>query len=118
MIAPETVWLSFDTRVGRDVIFEPNVFVGRAVTESPELFAAAIFNVGVLDALRAEESANGITNIAMVTIDSISLGDIEVRNVRAAVARPGQLHVTLLGMSFLKQLSRVDFRGRTLVLSQ
>ncbi len=40
------------------------IFVGRAVTEAPELFAAAIFNVGVLDTVRAEESANGITNIS------------------------------------------------------
>jgi prolyl oligopeptidase len=40
------------------------IFVGRAVTEAPELFAAAIFNVGVLDAVRAEESANGATNIS------------------------------------------------------
>ena len=40
------------------------IFVGRAVTEAPELFAAAIFNVGVMDAVRAEESANGITNIS------------------------------------------------------
>ena len=40
------------------------IFVGRAVTTAPELFAAAIFNVGVMDAVRAEESANGITNIS------------------------------------------------------
>jgi len=40
------------------------IFVGRAVTSEPELFAAAIFDVGVMDAVRAEESANGITNIS------------------------------------------------------
>jgi prolyl oligopeptidase len=40
------------------------IFVGRAVTEAPELFAAAIFNVGSLDTLRAEHSANGATNIS------------------------------------------------------
>lgn len=40
------------------------IFVGRAVTEAPQLFAAAIFNVGVMDAVRAEESANGITNLS------------------------------------------------------
>ncbi|MDO9074284.1 MAG: prolyl oligopeptidase family serine peptidase [Rubrivivax sp.] len=40
------------------------IFVGRAVTEAPELFAAAIFNVGVMDAVRVEESANGVTNIS------------------------------------------------------
>ncbi len=40
------------------------IFVGRATTEAPELFAAAIYNVGVMDAVRAEDSANGITNIS------------------------------------------------------
>ena len=40
------------------------IFVGRAVTTAPELFAAAIMDVGIMDAMRAEESANGITNIS------------------------------------------------------
>jgi len=40
------------------------IFVGRAVTEAPGLFAAAIFDVGVMDTIRVEESANGITNIS------------------------------------------------------
>ena len=40
------------------------IFVGRAVTTAPELFAAAVFDVGMLDAVRAEESANGITNVS------------------------------------------------------
>lgn len=39
------------------------IFVGRAVTASPQSFAAAIFDVGVMDTVRAELSANGITNI-------------------------------------------------------
>ena len=28
LIAPETVWLSYDTEIGRDVLIEPNVFFG------------------------------------------------------------------------------------------
>lgn len=40
------------------------IFVGRAVTTAPELFAAAVFDVGVMDAVRAEDSANGATNIS------------------------------------------------------
>lgn len=32
LIAPETVWFSFDTRIGRDVVIEPNVFFGPGVT--------------------------------------------------------------------------------------
>jgi prolyl oligopeptidase len=40
------------------------IFVGRATTEAPELFAAAIYSVGALDTVRAEETANGATNIS------------------------------------------------------
>jgi bifunctional UDP-N-acetylglucosamine pyrophosphorylase/glucosamine-1-phosphate N-acetyltransferase len=31
LVAPETVWLSFDTVLGRDVVIEPNVFFGPGV---------------------------------------------------------------------------------------
>ena len=31
LIAPETVWLSHDTRIGRDVVIQPNVFFGPGV---------------------------------------------------------------------------------------
>lgn len=37
MIAPETVWLSFDTRFGRDVVIEPNVFFAPGVTIEDEV---------------------------------------------------------------------------------
>lgn len=40
------------------------IFAGRAMTEAPDLFAAAIVDVGLLDAVRAELSANGVTNIS------------------------------------------------------
>jgi bifunctional UDP-N-acetylglucosamine pyrophosphorylase/glucosamine-1-phosphate N-acetyltransferase len=32
LIAPETVFLSWDTRIGRDVVIEPNVVIGSGVT--------------------------------------------------------------------------------------
>jgi bifunctional UDP-N-acetylglucosamine pyrophosphorylase / glucosamine-1-phosphate N-acetyltransferase len=32
LIAPETVWFAYDTKLGRDVIIEPNVFFGPGVT--------------------------------------------------------------------------------------
>jgi bifunctional UDP-N-acetylglucosamine pyrophosphorylase/glucosamine-1-phosphate N-acetyltransferase len=32
LIAPETVWFSYDTRLGRDCLVEPNVFFGPGVT--------------------------------------------------------------------------------------
>ena len=39
------------------------IFVGRAITERPDLFAAAVPAVGTMDALRFETSANGVANI-------------------------------------------------------
>jgi bifunctional UDP-N-acetylglucosamine pyrophosphorylase/glucosamine-1-phosphate N-acetyltransferase len=41
LIAPETVWLSFDTKLGRDVVIEPNVFfgVGVVVEDSAHILA-------------------------------------------------------------------------------
>jgi bifunctional UDP-N-acetylglucosamine pyrophosphorylase / glucosamine-1-phosphate N-acetyltransferase len=32
LLAPETVWFSYDTKMGRDVLVEPNVFFGPGVT--------------------------------------------------------------------------------------
>jgi len=32
LVAPETVWLSYDTLIGRDVVIEPNVVIGPGVT--------------------------------------------------------------------------------------
>jgi bifunctional UDP-N-acetylglucosamine pyrophosphorylase/glucosamine-1-phosphate N-acetyltransferase len=32
LVAPETVWFSHDTRIGRDTVIEPNVFFGPGVT--------------------------------------------------------------------------------------
>jgi prolyl oligopeptidase len=39
------------------------IFVGRAITERPDLFAAAVPMVGSLDSLRLEARANGIANV-------------------------------------------------------
>jgi prolyl oligopeptidase len=39
------------------------ILVGRAMTERPDLFAAVVPAVGVLDAVRTETTANGVPNI-------------------------------------------------------
>ncbi len=61
-------------------------------------------------------TANGYSRIAPVSLDRVSIGDITVRGVKAAVAEPGRLQTTLLGMSFLSRLDKVDMRGGKLLL--
>jgi prolyl oligopeptidase len=39
------------------------ILIGRAITERPDLFAAAIIEVGNLDTLRSETTTNGVPNI-------------------------------------------------------
>jgi aspartyl protease family protein len=74
--------------------------------------------------LRAEDywqrvsTANGATRVAPVTLDRISIGDISVRHVEAAVSEPGKLGQSLLGMTFLGRLQRVDMRGGVLMLQE
>ncbi len=63
-------------------------------------------------------TANGTARVAAVTLDRVSIGDITVRNVQAAVAEPGKLQTTLLGMTFLGELSRTEMTRGTLVLQQ
>lgn len=63
-------------------------------------------------------TANGLTRIAPVVLDRVSIGDITVRNVPAAVSEPGKLATSLLGMSFLSRLQRVDMRSGVLVLQE
>jgi aspartyl protease family protein len=69
------------------------------------------------DFTHMSQTANGAARIAPVTLDRVAIGDIEVRNVRAAVAEPGKLKTpALLGMSFLGRLNNVGMRSGMLVL--
>jgi len=62
------------------------------------------------------ETANGRARAASVTLDRVTVGSIVERAVPALVAQPGQLRVSLLGMSFLSRLERWEVRGERLVL--
>jgi aspartyl protease family protein len=61
-------------------------------------------------------TANGVTQAAPIMLATLEIGGIREENVRAMVARPGQLFENLLGMSFLERLSSYEVRGDQLVL--
>jgi len=61
-------------------------------------------------------TANGRTLAAPVTLDTLKVGSITERRVRALVARPGVLRENLLGMTFLERLASYEVRGNRLIL--
>jgi clan AA aspartic protease (TIGR02281 family) len=55
-------------------------------------------------------TANGRSHVAEVTLPALQIGDVSVKNVRAAVAERGQLHASLLGMSFIGNIKEAIIR--------
>jgi len=49
LIAPESVWLAHDTRIGRDVVIEPNVFFGPGVTVEDRVLIKANTHIQGID---------------------------------------------------------------------
>ncbi len=56
-------------------------------------------------------TANGATYAAPVRLKSIAIGPIELTDIDALVAKPGNLNESLLGMSFLRRLRSYEFSG-------
>lgn len=71
-------------------------------------------DTGTLRFNRPVQTASGSSAAAAVRINSLTLGDIELRDVDAMVMAEGQQ--SLLGMSALNRLSGVEIRGDQLVL--
>ena len=62
-------------------------------------------------------TASGVERAWMVTLDSVKVGDLEVRNVAAVVLEGVQPQVTLLGMSYLGRMEILN-EGRLMTLRQ
>lgn len=75
-------------------------------------------HVGESDYSLTSRTANGIVRTAPVKLDRVRIGEVEVNNLRGSIAQPGNQHITLLGMEFIRRLSRFELRGRDLVLVQ
>ena len=68
------------------------------------------------DFTMTSRTANGTARMAPVKLDSVRIGDVEVSNLRGTISEQGKLHITLLGMEFIRKLERFELRGRELVL--
>mgnify|MGYP002021054096 CR=1 FL=1 len=64
---------------------------------------------------RPVDTANGRTMGASVMLRDVSLGGVRVTNVEAIVLREG-LTISLLGMTFLGQLQKVEVMPNQMVL--
>ncbi len=71
-----------------------------------------------IDFTQRANTANGIAKVAPITIERLSIGGVEVRNVQAGVMEEGKLNQTLLGMSFIKKLNRFDMQSGRLVIEE
>lgn len=62
-------------------------------------------------------TANGVATSYAAVLDSVSVGDIQLRNVRAGITPGLTSEQVLLGMSFLRHIEFTQ-RGNTLILRQ
>ena len=61
-------------------------------------------------------TANGLTHSARMRLNQVEVGALGLSNVDALIAQPGDLHQSLLGMSFLSRLRSYEFSGDFLTL--
>jgi aspartyl protease family protein len=71
------------------------------------------------DYTRIAQTVGGIMRVAPVRLREVRIGDVSVRNVSASVSMPGaQKMESLLGMTFLSKLSRIEIASGRLSLTQ
>lgn len=67
-----------------------------------------------LDYTMAVSTAAGLTMNAAVKLDYVMIGELRIEGVKAAVAKPGMMDGSLLGMSYLERLDGYRIEGNTL----
>lgn len=65
--------------------------------------------------LGTARTANGLVRTAQVRLEGVHLGEHQHRDIRALV-NEGELHVSLLGMTFLSRFARIEMTGDRLRL--
>jgi aspartyl protease family protein len=62
------------------------------------------------------KTANGAADVAPITIDTVTVGNITLRAVQGFVAKQGMLQTNLLGQTFLARLAGYNVEKNVLVL--
>ncbi len=75
-------------------------------------------NLKPTDFIYTVNTANGKTKAASATIDDMQIGKIYVEKVPAVVLQDSALTGTLIGMSFLKRLSKFQVENGAMILEQ
>lgn len=70
------------------------------------------------DFIHIANTANGQTKAAYATIKKLEIGSISVRNVESFILDDKSLSSSLIGMSFISQLSSFSVENAQLVLAQ
>jgi bifunctional UDP-N-acetylglucosamine pyrophosphorylase / glucosamine-1-phosphate N-acetyltransferase len=98
LIAPDTVWFSHDTRIGRDVIIEPNVFFGPRVTVGDNVLIRANCHFeGATIGNGAKIGPFARLRPGAKLAEDVHIGNfVEVKNV-AMAARSKANHLAYLG---------------------
>jgi aspartyl protease family protein len=63
-------------------------------------------------------TATGKSYVAKFYITDLTIGDVTLHNIKAAVAQEGALHSSLLGMSFLEKLDETVIQKDRMILRQ
>lgn len=82
---------------------------------SPKDAERAGFDTTMMEFNRTYQTANGFGSGAGVTLRTLEVGDITLRDVKASVNK-ADMGSSLLGMAFLRRFSRFEVRDNTLVL--
>ena len=98
LIAPETVWFSHDTRIGRDVVIEPNVFFGPGVTVGDNVLIRANCHIeGASIGAGARIGPFARLRPGAALAEDVHIGNfVEVKNV-AMAARSKANHLAYVG---------------------
>jgi len=75
------------------------------------------FKLHELNYTATVNTASGPVKAAPITLDIVSVGNVSVRNVRAVVISEGLPH-SLLGMSYLGELQKMEVTKSSLILRQ